>query len=83
VALTRRLLRDTTYPPDAALRTAMVQMLSAVGSAAKDSAPEVLAQIRVGESRAKEPEYALLRDESVKAYKAITGQDPPKQEKKP
>jgi len=76
VALTRRLLRDTTFPPTPLMRTAMMKMLAAVGPAAKDSGPEIEAQIRLGNNKAGEPEYATLREEAVKTYKAVTGEDP-------
>jgi HEAT repeat protein len=76
VALTRRLLRDTTYPPTPPMRTAMVKMLAAVGPAAKDAAPEIEAQIRLGKSKPGEAEYAALGEEAAKAYKAVTGGDP-------
>jgi hypothetical protein len=82
VAMTRRLLRDTTYPPTPPLRTAMVQMFAAIGPAAKEAVPEIEAQIRLGESRAGEPEYATLRDEAAKAYKAVRGEDQSGQEEK-
>ncbi len=76
VALTRRLLRDTTFPPTPPMRTAMVKMLAAVGPAAKEAAPEIEAQIRLGKSKTGDAEYATLREEAGKAYKAATGEDP-------
>ncbi len=76
VALTRRLLRDTTYPPTPLQRTAMVRMLAAVGPAAKEAAPEIEAQFRLGKSKAGDADHATLCDEAAKAYKAMTGEDP-------
>jgi hypothetical protein len=62
------------------VRIAMVKALPAFGEASKALAPAILSRVRLGESRAgdlKQPQYKILLEESVKAYKAITGEDPP------
>jgi HEAT repeat protein len=77
VPLIRRMLRDTVGDNPIPIKTAMVKALAAIGPAAKEAAPEIEAQVRIGESRAGDAEYATLRDEAAKAYKALTGQDAP------
>jgi hypothetical protein len=82
VPLIRRVLQGRMYGNgEMAIRIAMIKALPSFGTAAKDAAPEILAQIQLGE-RGSGPESVALREEAKKAYKAVTGQDPPTDTKK-
>jgi hypothetical protein len=77
VPLIRRLLQGPMWGNDAMMvRIAMMKALPAFGPAAKDAIPEILAQIRIGKEQ-DTPEHRTLLEEATKAYKAITGQEPP------
>ena len=77
VPLVRRMLQGPMYGNEAmAIRIAMMKALPAFGAAAKEAAPEILTQIRVGENGG-DDQSKVLKEEAVKAYKAVTGQEPP------
>lgn len=77
VPLIRRQLQGPMWGNDAmAVRIAMMKALPAFGAASKEAALEILAQIRLGESQNDE-QSKTLKEEATKAYKAVTGQDPP------
>ncbi len=81
VPLVRRMLQNTVGDNSLEVKIAMVKALGQIGTAAKEAAPEILSHIKMGESRQNE-QYKTLKEESVKAYKAVTGQDPPSSEKR-
>ncbi|MBA4389190.1 MAG: hypothetical protein C0404_14550 [Verrucomicrobia bacterium] len=77
VPLIRRALQGPMWGNDAMpIRIAMMKALPAFGAASKEAAPEILAQIRLGKSQGDELSKTLA-EEATKAYKAVTGQDPP------
>ena len=76
VPLIRRMLKNTVGNSPMPIKIAMVKALGAIGPAAKDAAPELLSHIRMGEERP-DAEYKTLKEESQKAYRAVTGQDAP------
>jgi hypothetical protein len=80
----RRTLQSQMYGNDGTvISTAMMKALPAFGAASKEAAPEILAQIRYAEEHlVAYPECVALREEAKKAYKAVTGQEPPAAKKK-
>lgn len=74
----RRLLQEPMGKENDAMRVriAMMKALPAFGPSAKDAVPEILAQIRIGRE-GNTTEHLTLLEEATRAYKAITGQDPP------
>jgi hypothetical protein len=83
VPVIRRLLADAGNTPLVGLRTAWVRTLGAIGPAAKDAAAEIQAQITfksrsVSKDRKKsDTMYRRLHEEAARAYKAVTGREPP------
>jgi hypothetical protein len=77
VPLARRLLRDRTYPMQPPLRAAVMEMLAAIGPKAKEAVPEIEADIRMGAGKPDDAAYRELHEQAMKAYKAVTGQNPP------
>ncbi len=77
VPLARRLLKDRTYPMQPPLRAAVMKMMAAIGPKAKEAVPEIEADIKLGASKPKDAAHNALHEEAVKAYKAVTGKEPP------
>jgi hypothetical protein len=82
VPLIRRTLQGQMYGDDPmTVRIAMMKALPAFGAAAKEAAPEILAQLRVGQE-SNDSVHLTLKAEAQKAYKALMGEDPPSGVKK-
>jgi HEAT repeat protein len=80
VPLMRRMLQKTTGDTSMTVKIAMVKTLAQIGPAAKEAAPEILSHIKMGGSRQDE-QHKALKEAAEKAYKAVTGQDPPASKK--
>ena len=58
------------------VKIAMLRFLAALGPSAKDLEPEIKAQLKFSHGGSRE-ELAKLKEEATKAYKAVTGKEPP------
>jgi HEAT repeat protein len=69
-----------------AVKIAMVKFVGGFGEKARDLAPNILGQISFADGQLaenpKNEEAKTLKEEAVKAYKAVTGQEPPAAAKK-
>ncbi len=77
VPMVQRVLRAHARSLPASLRVSMMRFFAAVGPAARAAEAEILAQVQYQPNRPDDPDEKRLREEAIRAYRAVVGQDHP------